>query len=266
MDYQDREVYPNAPIAIVTAEIQFGYEPLLNDQRALDRFAMLVRDALPLLQQRGIGAAGDDSGRTTTQLRATSQDRQTTATLSSQALEIAMSGYAYTHYEESFGPAVERVCDAFVEAVGRTQVTRIGLRYIDEFRVPEPPEDAAGWSHWVADELVAGAGMLPGGSAEQLRSIAQLRGRDGSRIVFQWGTVHAGTVVSPDLPFRVERPPSDIFVLDVDAAWEADGEYRMFETKSVAETLSGLHVPCGEIFANAQKPAVKELFRKESAQ
>jgi uncharacterized protein (TIGR04255 family) len=253
MDYPEREVYPSAPIAIVTAEIQFGYEPALNDRATRDAFAERVRSFLPSLRE--------DSG--DWRLRATSEDLQTTATLSSGALEVAMSGTAYTRYEESFGPAVERVCEAFAGVAPSTQVVRVGLRYIDEIRVPSPPTEVAGWSEWIADELVAGATMLPGASGEQLRAVTQFRSRDGARVDFQWGTLHAGTVVAADLPFRASRPPADIFVLDVDASWESDGRYRKFDTAEVAAELAALHVPCGEIFAKAQKPALKEIFRKE---
>ncbi|BCI91734.1 hypothetical protein NIIDMKKI_69400 [Mycobacterium kansasii] len=46
------------------------------------------------------------------------------------------------------------VCEALIDANVRPALVRVGLRYIDEVRVPEPITDVRAWAKWIDDGII----------------------------------------------------------------------------------------------------------------
>lgn len=263
--YRGREVYPNAPLAIVTAEIRFGYEPRLKSDTARDRFAEAVRRTFPRLsaeQAVTFTVAGPDGGGTTVepQVRATRSDRQATVSLNASALSLSMSGRAYVDYESSFAPLMAVAIDGVREAAGEVPIQRLGLRYIDEIRPPRPPADGD-WSAWVNGALLGATGALDDPVTGH-RSVTTFARGHGRTITFNAGRFDGGSVVDAALPFFSEHDaPGPLFVIDVDSAWEPEN-HAPLDPGTVAETLADLHAPVGGVFQWSITDAAREMFRQ----
>ena len=65
--------------------------------------------------------------------------------------------YETTAYREfdDFRMGVTAVCEALIGANVRPALVRVGLRYIDEIRVPEPVTDARAWDKWIDSSVVS---------------------------------------------------------------------------------------------------------------
>ncbi|MGP4058993.1 TIGR04255 family protein, partial [Mycobacterium sp. 4D054] len=253
MTYPRREVYAHAPLAMVTVEVQLNYEPLIKKQSTLDVFGTAVREVLPVLELSGVFLKQkdrQDSDDDSPKLRAIRQDGQAVAALSPTSLSLSVSGESYRGYKETFEPLLRSVVEAYETAVPNSSVRRIGLRYLDEIRVPEPPSDLTGWSHWIAPELVAASTIFPGGEHNGIRAF--YHNSEGDReLVCSWGTFHGATVVGQDQPFsRSGLPETRMFVLDVDSATKFP-EYHIFGAGDVLETVKILHEPIGLVFQSS---------------
>lgn len=264
--YRGREVYPNAPLAIVTAEIRLGYEPRLKSDAARDRFAERVRDTFPRLsaeQAVTFTIAGPDGTAQQTfepQVRATRTDRQATVSLNATALSLSMAGRAYTDYDTSFAPLMAVAVDALHEAAGPAPVERLGLRYIDEVRPPSAPE-GGDWSIWVNEALVGATRALDAPVAGHRSVTTFVRGR-GRTVTFNAGKFDGGTVVDAHLPFaRKNGVAGPLFVIDVDSAWEPE-DHTPLDPGLVAERLADLHTPIGGVFQWSITDAAREMFRQ----
>lgn len=265
MTYPRREVYSHAPLAMVTVEVQLNYEPQIKKQSTLDGFGTAVREVLPILELSGVFPKGKDrqsSDDDSPKLRAIRQDGQAIATLSPTSLSFSVSGETYRGYKETFEPLLSAVVEAYETSVPDSSIRRIGLRYLDEIRVPEPPGDLAGWSYWIAPELVAASTILPRGEHNGIR--ASYHNSEGDReLVYWWGTFHGATVVGQDQPFsRSGLPKTRMFVLDVDSA-KTFPEYHVFGAGDILETVRSLHEPVGSVFQNSITDAARRMFRGE---
>jgi uncharacterized protein (TIGR04255 family) len=263
--YDGREVYANAPLAIVTAEIRFGYEPRLRNDVARDRFAEAVRDTFPRLsaeQALTITVTGAEGASPTAepQVRATRSDQQATVSLNASALNLSMSGRAYVDYDSSFAPLMAVAVGAVREAAGDVPIQRLGLRYIDEIRPPQHPA-GSDWSIWVNGALLGATHALSDPVAGH-RSMTTFSRGGGRTVTFNAGQFDGSTVVDVNLPFSSNRGrPGPLFVIDVDSAWEPE-EHTPLNPSTVAEILADLHAPVGGVFQWSITDAARALFRQ----
>ncbi|WP_258725134.1 TIGR04255 family protein [Cellulomonas sp. NS3] len=263
--YLGREVFPSAPLAIVTAEMRFGYEPRLKDDPVRDRFAEAVREAFPVLSIEQavtftMSSVGGPEATTIPQVRATTTDRQATVTLNATSLSLAMSGNTYVEFASSFAPLMAICVKALHQAAGNVPLQRLGLRYIDEVRPPTAPPDGD-WSMWVRRDLLGATGALEA-EVSGHRSSTTFRSGPGRTITFNAGQFDGGTVIDAALPFapaEIEQGP--VFIIDVDSAWEP-GEHTPLDPDSLEQVLAELHEPVGGIFQWSITEASRELFRQ----
>lgn len=263
--YDGREVYANAPLAIVTAEVRFGYEPRLRSDAARDRFAEAVRDTFPRLsaeQALTFMVSGPDGASQTaeSQVRATRSDHQATVSLNAAALSLSMSGRAYVDYDTSFAPLMAVAVDAVRGAAGDVPIQRLGLRYIDEIRPPVPLVDND-WSTWVNGALL-GATQALSDPVVGYRSVTTFSRGNGRTVTFNAGQFEGATVVDVTLPFSSKRgTPGPLFVIDVDSAWEPE-EHTPLDPSRLAEILADLHAPVGGVFQWSITDAARAMFRQ----
>jgi len=269
--YAHRESYRRAPLAIVTAELRLNYEPRIKDDAVRDQFATAVRSRFPILRnEQVLTLTIQTAGQTSVeqehlpQLRATSRDGGTTVALNPTSLSISMSGDAYDTYEKSFEPQMAAAVNALRGVLGDVVVVeRVGLRFIDEIRPPQPPTSTEGWGRWVNPQLVGAAGALGAAPAGALRSSLVYR-PDLERVVtFQCGEFEGVTVVDPGLPFALkDRAASKMFILDTDSAWAPTG-FALLEPQAMMDELATLHAPVGELFQWSITEDARAMFRRE---
>src|SRR5699024_10868150 len=81
------------------------------------------------------------------------KNASSTETLTIMSESLTYETTAYTSFEELL-EAVTAACDALDAAKVRPAMRRVGLRYIDEVRVPEQVTDVRQWSTWINDRLI----------------------------------------------------------------------------------------------------------------
>jgi uncharacterized protein (TIGR04255 family) len=250
----EHEVYPNAPLVLVTAELSYAHEPRLNTAEVRDVFAEEVRGTLPVLDVETVEPDGGDG---TKRLRATNEERTVSAVVSAQALTVEAT--EYTHFD-AFAKLLT-VCFAGLErAVDAVYVERVGLRYIDEVRPPDI-ELTRDWAKWIAPKLVASAALLPGRPVVGLRGLAVYGVAERTAMVFQWGEWVGGSVVAPSSVVRKCVPDSGrFFVLDADAFWSPESPIATRPSELVSR-FEDLHAPVSEVFQVSLTDSAKSLFR-----
>lgn len=263
--YKGREVYPNAPLAMVTAEVSLNYEPTVKAVEVRDSIGRELRSSLPILEEQFIKEVRDSDGELKEveypQLRAIRADMQAAATISPVSLTLSMSGKAYGNFEDTFEPLLREVVFAFSKSVEQASITRIGLRFVDELRVPAPPETITEWGQWVNPALVACESIFVNSRHSGLRSSYHYH-TDDAFVVFTWGTFNGTTVVNEDEPFwSPDFKPTRMFVLDIDSSRSFSKEFRRFDAAEIISTVCSLHEPLGEVFQNSITDKSRELFR-----
>ena len=169
-----------------------------------------------------------------------------------------------THYNgwDRFKPRVLRAIEATTEIAPIVGVERIGLRYINEIRVPDEVADASGWKGWIDEGIVSPLEPIPGYTAESSQTVIDLRG-EGGRMVARYAALVGSGVVS-DEPLRRNTPATvgPFFVIDTDSYRETPGEEMLDCTSETLDSvLDELHEPLGELFQRTITDKSRNLFR-----
>jgi uncharacterized protein (TIGR04255 family) len=144
-------------------------------------------------------------------------------------------------------------------------VTRVGIRYIDEVRVPHPADGSIHWSRYVDARLSGAADVSLGGRPPvDMQAALQFDLGDGYSTVVRYGA-RRGRAVG-DAPLRRRRgdsPNGEYFLFDVDSFWlSADTlpEFSVEETMSVADRL---HEPVRTLFEASITDDLREILRRK---
>ncbi len=130
-------------------------------------------------------------------------------------------------------------------------IVRVGLRYIDEIRLPEPPENFQAWSGWVDDRLVAPFRLIDQPSLANGTVFLQFGQPPGYVTVFRAAPFAGGRTVQQEGTLRmpVETPEGPYFLLDTDASWaDPDRQIPEFTSGRLAEIFDDLHETCIRLF------------------
>jgi uncharacterized protein (TIGR04255 family) len=262
--YEGREVFAQPPLALVTAEIRLSYEPRLNDTATRDTVAQAVREHLPILDSEQVvslsvqSASGQVAEETLPQLRALNPEKTATLTLNANALTVQVVEY------EHFGSFLElvTVClQALAPSVPGALVRRVGLRYINEVRIPGGVTDTREWSKWLSSDLLAAFALLPDQPVGGLNGSVLFHVDRERNILFRWGEAVGRSILVPTIPLRrPELTEGRFFLLDTDSFWEP-GSPQSLDVPRLADELGRLHVPIGKLFLASLTEDVKALFR-----
>ena len=256
------EVYPNAPLALVAAEIRYTpvaerslgmpVQKLIRDLLGDD---WVIRNDTSQTFQAGFGPGGPQASITHETLgRITSRQRTKVVTVRPDSMTLEVTDYK--HFMD-FRALLERACAATEQVVHPDGIVRAGLRYIDEISVPASPPD---WSRWLDSALFPPASktLVPSewtGAVQYNVDVDQL-------LVFRYGP-SAGPVVSPSGHLRRPRtPPGPIFMLDFDSSWQPS-DIPAFTSDSIASVADRLRSPLRGLFDSLIKPDLLEIFRQE---
>lgn len=266
--YPNREIFPNSPLALVAAEIRFSDAPRLRQQSTLDAIAVVLEDILPVQAQHQQTINVQVVAGQAPQVQFTSgrmmKNLASTAAMTLFPDRLTFETTKYTEFD-AFRSAVFACTTAVVEAHVTPAIQRVGLRYLDEIRVPSAPvTDARAWGEWIdsrlVDHLRIGPTDAPVARAEGLISYA-LSEHQGLNFRFA-ALPNGAVVVSSDLvrqPFEQELP---LFVLDFDGYEEFTAPTAtLLDADVVAKTLDAVHGPSGATFQTAITDKARELFR-----
>lgn len=263
--YPNREVFPNAPLALVAAEIRFTDAARLRQQQTKDAVTIALEERFPFaepLQQADVNLTPGAPLQIQQRVGVVLKNATSTETLTIMSESLTYETTAYNSFDELLD-AVAAACDALAAAKVRPAVRRVGLRYIDEVRVPEPITDVRQWGKWINDRLIGHLGIGPDDvPATATQSVSTYDLGEGRGLNFRYAALNQGPIVVSQF---LKRPPIEsgpFFVLDFDGFHDfTDRETVPLSSGVVRESLSTVHVPCGTAFQRSITDEARKLFR-----
>jgi uncharacterized protein (TIGR04255 family) len=255
--------YKNAPLRYVLFAADLNPVTALGDPAAHDRIHAALHDALPVREdQPGVMQFLSADGKvtpTTGGARLVSANQTLAAQIA--PARIALDTTAYTTFTE-FKALVERLIDAVAfEAPDRT-CRRLGLRFIDEIRVPGARSGhLEDWEPWIDPSRLP---TIPTRAGHQERTIASAIDdtmEDGFGVRFAWQT-GVGYAVQPVGPLIVPNPvpPNEpFFLIDTDSRWNSHpgGPIMALGKPGLLDAVERLHEPIQELFEGSITPRLR---------
>lgn len=267
------EVLPNAPLALVAVEIRFpngtsgqplptnirrSFRDLLGEEWVLEsqtvpQFALTLGPGGPLPQP----------GLALTMPRFTLRDRTLAVAVTEQSMTVEAT--RYKHYP-TFREVVERAVDAAAQVLVPDGIARVGMRYIDEIRVPDVGDDPAFWRDWVDVSLLApqiDAMESAGFASIAWEAAAQYQTGPDQKLVLRYGP-RIGYAVNPQGPLKRPSvpPPGPLFLLDFDCYWEPT-DIPEFDPSTIMTTCDQLRAPIRALFDLLMTDKLQKEFSKE---
>jgi uncharacterized protein (TIGR04255 family) len=268
--YPNREVFPNAPLALVTAEVRFTDSPRLRQQETLDAVAIALEERFPLNTPNVLVNFGDIDPGGVPQVE---QQRRVVLANTTRTESVALAPFSFiyetTAYREfdDFRTGVTAVCEALIGANVRPALARVGLRYVDEVRVPEPITDARAWARWIDNSVVGPLTIGPDDVAvRSAQGLVTFDLGDSKGLNFQYAALNQPPVVQPQFLNRQQFEPGPFFVLDLDGFRDFSGQDVVrLDTDEVTDILTAVHDPAGALFQCAITDDARNLFRGGAA-
>lgn len=240
-------------------------EPLVRKQTA--EVSARIKHILPLpseMNQVSVTVqAGPDGPPTQQQVissfpRWTSRDKRTALSIQPDSLVIETTDYG--SYDR-MRALLDIVLQARLAVAAPAGVERIGLRYIDEIRVPaENGGSAPAWGQWVDASLLgpvdigAELGLAPAVN----EGVFVFSGGSDHALVLRYGVQSDYAVQStPDLR-RPLPPPGPLFRLDIDSFWQAPEEVPEFDAEFILRQADALHEPVRGVFESVITDRLRE--------
>lgn len=269
--YANREVFPNAPLALVAVEVRFTDSPRLRQQQTLDAIAISLEGRFPFVRplqeqvfQVNLGNPGPGfQPQLEQQQRVVLTNAGNAESLTIAPSSITYETTAYSEFDE-LSANVSAACEALIGAGVQPALLRVGLRYIDEVRVPQLVTDVREWGRWIDSSLVGPLAVGPDGVAvRNAQGLVTFDLGNGMGLNFQYAALPQGSVVEPQFLNRRPFKPGPFFVLDFDGFHEfTNGRAIPLDATVVTEILAAVHIPAGAAFQRAITDEARALFRR----
>lgn len=259
---EEREVYPNAPVALVAVEIRhptaspLSHADRLKIKRRLSAHLPIMRSGQLTQISAAMAAGGAPEVRTEEFPRYFSRDN--TAAVSVRAEAVVVETTRYGRWEQ-LRALVAEVLEARQEVGGIDGVERVGLRYVDEIRVPGEP--AHEWAPWVDSTLLGPSpiGGELGLMAAQWQGVTAFTPAPERTVVLRYGP-RDGFAVDPGGDLKRSTPtPGPFFLMDIDSFWTPSEGVPEFDIKTLLATCDELHAPVRKLFERL----ITDRLRKE---
>jgi len=264
--YPNREVFPQAPLALVVAEMRFSDAARLRQQQTKDDVAIALEERFPFaepLQQTDFSLTPTAPPQIQQRIGVVLKNAASTEMLTITSESVTYETTAYTNFDDLL-EAVTAACDALVAAKVRPALRRIGLRYIDEVRVPEAIIDVRQWGKWIDHRLIDHLEVGPDDApATTMQSVSAYDLGGGKGLNFRCAALNQGTIVVPQFLKRPAVDSGPFFVLDFDGFHDFTGAPAVSLTcAAVRDSLSAVHIPCGNVFQRSITDEARALFRR----
>ena len=268
----DTPPFPNPPLVLTVLEVRYPeIAGGLGDDARRD-LKKSLRDRLPLMESQSeeqfamsIGTPVPPSVQRRTFPRFTTRDRTTALLVKQDALVLETT--AYGGWEEHFRPLIREVISGLEEVSRPDGVLRVGIRYIDEIRVPSIESAPGDWRGYIDEHLQAAAdpNFIPASLQPSVwQEIVQYQTTVGSTLAIRYGP-QEGYAVDPQGSTRRKDPsgPGLFFLLDSDSFWLSEEEVPEFATDWILRRCDLLHEPAREFFDIAVTDKLRnEVFSK----
>lgn len=255
--------YRTAPLVLALLEVR---HPLANlgTAESLSALRDSLRDTLPIYDRQMVNEVevnllpgqGPGSRMSQTEIHVfRSRDKRTSLTIGPRAFSLETSDYdGWPKFRDLLLVAL----NARTAASQIDGVERVGLRYIDEIRIPGAPGTAPSWADWLDPSVVAPIPIELKLEVLQQQCVIQYRTENPEdTLTLRYGAVNGPPAVNG--PIRTEVPDDGhYFLLDTDAAWtpRTVPQYAPEQLLSVADRI---HDGTQELFESV----LTERLRRE---
>jgi uncharacterized protein (TIGR04255 family) len=269
---EEREIYPNPPLVLVAFEIrhpaagEMSANVLARVKRELAAEVPLRRDSTLVNVEVQAGAGAQPRIETETAPKFFSRDSTTAVTYRQAAIIVETTKYQ----------CYERVRELVSLAVRARQVVspidgvdRIGLRYVNEVRVPGIDADGSPmvWGSWLDSSLLGPLQVTDELKLQprQLQGFARFEVIQDQSLALRFGPLD-GYAVNPDGDLkRVTTPPGPFFLIDIDSFWTSSGETPQPDLAHMLECCDALHMPVRELFERLITDRLREEVLRRDA-
>ena len=249
------EIYPNPPIEFVACEVQYPVAPGLGTDDSLPALHRVLSDWLPLVEPEiqttfVVGSAGQQPI-ITRQYRFISRDRRTSVVVSSNRTSVETTDYpGWVEFRRLSSRSLEAIVGVSPSIAG---LSRVGLRYIDEIRVPDPDPGENRWARYIDPRLSGHTGiLLEGRPPTSTQGALQFDLDDGFRAVVRYGAREGQTVGNVPLRRRgADTPENEHFLFDIDSFWESRDTLPEYSVETAITIADRLHQPVRTLFESS---------------
>lgn len=265
MNYPNREIFPSSPLEFVACSVRFPWTPRLERSGLMSELHERLGDSFPVpLEDRvesvDIGPAGVRQGDTERRIRLMDPGRTTSMIVGRSEVVVETTHYdEYENFRATLGMVLEAV-GGLAPIVG---VERIGLRYIDEIRVPHTVDDTRDWRPWMAQPVLATLDLADGFDVRDAQASLNLTSEAGSVRLQYAALVGTGVIGDAPLKRRSPRREGPFFVIDIDSFMTRPSTDLMdFDVPTLLATVDQLHAPVGDLFHRSITDSLREEFRR----
>lgn len=256
-------MYRNAPVVLVALEVRHPSAGTFSPTHQRRAKQSLASD-LPLLRmgrRHDIQQIGSSTPIVQTEKFPRFLSRDSTLSVSFLDTRFVVETTRYQGWPH-LKQILEQAAEVRAEVGGMDGIERIGLRYVNEIRVPEETE--TDWEGWVDPTLL-------GASAVGRRLSLATKGWQGvtlfspsadHSIVVRYGPA-TGYAVDPsgDLKRPTAGTPGPFFMLDIDSYWTPDDSVPEFDPRRVVEIAEEIHTPVDRLFEGLITDQLREVLR-----
>ncbi len=252
--------------------MRIPHVPKLATQEGASGIYELLRDLVPVILGPGptpfqfaLPPANFSFSAGTAQTRMVNRERSLSVIAAPGAVIVENSAYVCF---EDFLEVIRRALTAAAETAPIAGMQRIGIRYIDEIRVPgiERPAD---WTEYINGSLLCVTGLSERFPPQRTEGLAEFYVADGRLTVMRFGVMTGRVVEQEGHPLRLRQTDDGpFFLIDLDSFWTA-AEEKMpeFDVEEVIGIVKLLRDPVRTLFeASVTDRLRNEVFRKEVAQ
>lgn len=270
MDPDNREIYPSAPIRYVACEIRYPYSLPLTTDVALLGLHSILASAFPLVEPGTeativMGPSGGIPAAETRTVRFLARERQRAVYVTPTQSLVETTNYVrYEDFRSDIALAVAALSGLDSAPAG---IGRIGLRYIDEIRVPMPIERPRDWRGLIDDRLLAPLGLEANGrDPEDAQGLVRFELGERRGVVMRFGP-RTGRAVG-DAPLTLRGPVLDgpFFLVDIDSFWTAPEPLPSFDIDSILSVCDELHRPVRDLFESAITDRLRDEVLRRSTE
>lgn len=258
----EHEFFAEAPLAWVACEICFPVVPGLTDEDSFRSLAEAFSHSFPIPRDGVQPPDGElDALAPERHLRFLNKSHTMSMSLTRCSLTAETTDYKqWGHFKSDVLNAAEAV-SSLARIVG---IERIGLRYINEIRVPASIGNALGWKGWINEEVLGHLQQVPEYSPESFGTALCCKKDGYSLNVWYAALTGQGVVLDEPLKRRRSVAHGPFFVIDTDSFLEVlPGERSLdFHAEALVPVLEKLHDPVESVFQNAITEKLRDLFRE----
>lgn len=266
--YAGREVFPNPPLEYVAAEVRYPYAPRLRQQDVRDAILIELEDLFPILRPLPqVTMTGTVGGAISQQVDQVTRafNRSSKAGVSVTANALTVDTTAYEEFS-AFRSVVHRCVAALDKHASPAAIERLGLRYVNEVRVPAAIGDVRDWHGWISDALVGAAATVLDLKAVGLQGMLEYQTGEDRNLMLRFAAAPAGAIIGNE-PLVRRHPATDspFFALDLDSFWQPPtGAPPEWSVDTIMTALDQLHAPVGSAFQGAVTDKLRDEVLRRS--